>query len=118
MVHGVSVIWFPVSDMDRALEFYEQKLGLERVDVHEEWSELEANGLRIGLNARDEESTAGDGGGVLAFQADGDIEEAVEEMRSQGIEFAGGITEHPWGKIASFHDPDGNSLQLYQSPDE
>jgi predicted enzyme related to lactoylglutathione lyase len=24
-----------------------------------------------------------------------------------------GISEHPWGRIVTFKDPDGNDLQLY-----
>ena len=56
MVHGVSVVWFPVSDMARAREFYGGTLGLEELRSEGEWAEFEANGLRIGLNARNEES--------------------------------------------------------------
>ena len=33
-----------------------------------------------------------------------------------GVEFEGDVSEHPWGKIASFKDPDGNDLQLYEPP--
>jgi predicted enzyme related to lactoylglutathione lyase len=48
-----------------------------------------------------------------------DMERAVgfyEELRAQGVDFAGGISEHPWGRIAAMHDPEGNSLQLYEPP--
>lgn len=116
MVHGVSVVWFPVSDMDRARDFYGNTLGLEELSNEGEWAEFEANGLRIGLNARDEESAQGHGGGVLAFQPEGGIDGAVEELRGKGVEFAGEIADHPWGRVATFHDPDGNDLQLYEPP--
>ncbi len=116
MVHGVSVVWLPVTDIDRAVGFYRDTLGLEEHARQGEWAELEANGLRIGLNARESESTEGQGGAVLAFQPEGDLEDAVAELRERGVEFAGAIAEHPWGRIASFRDPDGNDLQLYAPP--
>lgn len=116
MVLGVSVVWLPVGDIARALEFYEGALGLEVKGREDEWAELDANGLTIGLNARDEESPSGEGGAVLAFQPDGGIEDAVSELEGKGVSFAGGVSEHPWGRIAAFKDPDGNDLQLYEAP--
>jgi len=40
----------------------------------------------------------------------------VRRLQGAGVEFVGGISEHPWGRIAAFHDPDGNSLELYEPP--
>ena len=53
------------------------------------WSELEANGLRLGLNASEGETPGGEGGAVVSFQPEGSLDEAVEELRAQGVEFAG-----------------------------
>lgn len=114
MVHGVSVVWLPVSDMGRAVQFYGETLGLSVREQQDEWAELEANGLRIGLNAR--ESPAGDGGAVIAFQPEDGLDAAFEELKANGVTFAGDISEHPWGRIAAFEDPDGNSLQLFEPP--
>jgi catechol 2,3-dioxygenase-like lactoylglutathione lyase family enzyme len=116
MVHGVAVIWFPVTDLDRSVEFYAETLGLDRLNQEDDWAELEANGLRVGLNARSEESPGGEGGGVLAFQPDDELEDVVAELEDKGVEFDGGVSEHPWGRVAAFHDPDGNALQLYEPP--
>lgn len=116
MVHGVSIIWLPVSDIGKAVGFYEGTLGLDRVDVQSEWAQLKTDGLNIGLNARKEEEPGGDGGAILAFSPEGELEAAVEEMKGQGVEFVDGISEHPWGRIANFKDPDGNNLQLYAPP--
>lgn len=116
MVSGVATVWFPVTDMDRAVGFYRDTLGLSVTQQEPEWAELKADGLTIGLNARDEESPAGDGGAVVAFRPDGEIEQAVEELKGQGVEFVGDISDHPWGRLASFKDPDGNDLQLYAPP--
>ena len=115
MVHGVAAVWVPVRDMERAVAFYRDVLGLKVNDTQDEWSDLEANGLKIGLNAR-EEVAGSEGGAVITFQPEGGLDEAVEELRGQGVEFSGGISDHDWGRIAPFKDSEGNDLQLFEEP--
>ena len=115
MASGVATVWVPVQDMDRAVKFYGETLGLTVKDTGSDWSEIEANGLMIGLNAR--EATSGGGGGaVITFQPDGSIDEEVSRLKSAGVEFTGGISDHPWGRIAPFKDTEGNDLQFYGPP--
>ncbi|MGI8749687.1 MAG: VOC family protein [Thermoleophilaceae bacterium] len=116
MVDGIATVWLPVTDMSRARNFYADVLGLEVEQADEEWSMLRAGQVLIGLNGREEESPRGSGGAVPAFKVSGSIEDAAEELSSRGVEVPGGVTEHPWGKIAPFKDPDGNDLQLYEAP--
>jgi predicted enzyme related to lactoylglutathione lyase len=116
MVKGISNVWLPVNDLQRALGFYRDTLGLTVRSEQDEWAELDAQGIRIGLNPRDSESPGGDGGAVIAFQPDGGLEEVVSQLEGKGVEFVGGIAEFSWGRVAAFQDPDGNSLQLYEPP--
>jgi predicted enzyme related to lactoylglutathione lyase len=116
MVHGVAAVWLPVDDMERAIGFYGDTLGLTVQRRDDDWAELDANGLLIGLNGRDDERPGGEGGAVVSFQPEGGLDEAVQELRDRGVDFAGGISEHAWGRIAAMHDPDGNALQLYEPP--
>lgn len=111
---GIDAVWLPVADMDRAVAFYRDTLGLEVLEHDGDWSEVTAGDQRIGLNAS--ESPAGDGGAVIAFGVEGDIADAVKTLEADGVEFAGGLSEHPWGSIAPFKDSEGNDLQLYQPP--
>jgi predicted enzyme related to lactoylglutathione lyase len=113
MIESIARIWLPVTEMERAVAFYRDSLGLDVVEHDGDWSEVTAGDQRIGLNAN--ESPAGDGGAVVAFKVD-DIDAAVEQMKGDGVEFADEISEHPWGRIAPFKDPDGNDLQLYAPP--
>lgn len=112
MALGVATVWLPVTDLDRAIGFYDG-LGLSTKSKDDDWAELEADGLTIGLNAH--ESPAGGGGAVIAFRVD-DIEAAVSEYEGKGVTFTDGVSKHPWGQIAPFQDPDGNDLQLYAAP--
>ena len=114
MVAGISVVWLPVTDVDRAVAFYRDRLGLEQVRREDDWAQLDANGLHIGLNAT--ENPSGDGGAVIAFQAEDELASAVQKLRNDGVEITGEISEHPWGRVATLKDPDGNDLQLYQPP--
>jgi predicted enzyme related to lactoylglutathione lyase len=114
MVAGISVVWLPVTDVGRSITFYRDQLGLEQLQREDDWAQLDAHGVRIGLNAT--ESPRGDGGAVIAFQAEDELESAVRELREHGVEIAGEISEHPWGRVATLKDPDGNDLQLYEPP--
>ena len=116
MIKGVAAVWLPVTDMERAVEFYGETLGMPVTQHDGDWSEVDANGLRIGLNGSEPESPHGDGGALVAFQPDGDLDAEVDRLKGAGVTFSDGISEHPWGRIVPFKDPDGNDLQLYAPP--
>jgi len=115
MVKGVANVWVPVRDMDRAIGFYRDTLGLDLVMDSPQWSELDANGLSLGLNAREPRGAAADGGAVISFRSE-DIDADVDELQRKGVQFTGTVTSYDWGRIAPFKDSEGNDLQLYSSP--
>ena len=116
MIKGVSSVWVPVEDMDRATAFYRDTLGLEITEHDGGWAEADANGVKIGLNAGEQEGAGADGGPVIAFEPSEGIDAAVEELRSRGVEFPAEISDHPWGRVATFEDSEGNDLQIYEPP--
>ena len=116
MAQGVASVWVPVGDMQRAVAFYGDTLGLDVQSTDGDWSEVDAGGVMIGLNAREETSSSGGGGAVISFQPDGSLEDEVARLRDAGVEFTGEISEHPWGRIVPFRDSEGNDLQLYAPP--
>ena len=115
-VKGMANVWVPVQDTDRAVNFYENTLGLPVVKRDGPWAEVDANGIRIGLNGREPKGTQAGGGPVLTFQPDGTLEETVEQLKSQGVEFPAEISNHDWGRVVTFKDSEGNDLQLYAPP--
>jgi hypothetical protein len=40
----------------------------------------------------------------------------VEVPEERGAEFAAGVSDHAWGRVAAFEDPDGSGLRLYEPP--
>jgi catechol 2,3-dioxygenase len=107
-------VWFWVSDMDRAVAFYGDVLGLELVHRHDdEWAEFRSGDSRIGLHG------TGDGkerphGGTVVFRVD-DLAEAKFALQLRGVRFdepVGEVAGH--ARFATFHDPDGNDVQLIE----
>jgi predicted enzyme related to lactoylglutathione lyase len=116
MASGIATVWVPVNDMDRAVRFYRDTLGLDARSVGEDWSEIDANGLTIGLNAREKAISGESGGAVITFQPDGSIDDEVSRLREAGVNFTGEISAHIWGRLAPFTDTEGNDLQFYAPP--
>jgi predicted enzyme related to lactoylglutathione lyase len=115
-VSGVAAVWVPVEHMQRAIAFYGDTLGLPVQKHDDDWAEVDANGLRVGLNAREAEGASDRGGAVISFQPEGGIEEAKQQLEANGVAFPAEISDHPWGRIATFKDSEGNDLQLYSPP--
>lgn len=116
MVSGVANVWVPVTDVERALAFYRDTLGFSEKKHDGQWAEVDAGGLNIGLNGREPEGAGSGGGLVITFQPEGSLEDQVQELQGKGVEFPTGISEHEWGRVVTFKDPDGNDLQLYEPP--
>ena len=116
MVEGVANVWAPVEDIERALDFYTNALGFSVIKQDGPWAEIDANGLNIGLNAREPQGAHSGGGPVITFQPETDLEAAVEDLKGKGVEFPAEISEHEWGRVATFKDSECNDLQLYEPP--
>ena len=116
MLEGVAVVWMPVQNMERAKGFYGGTLGLSVTNEDGDWAEVDANGLTIGLNGREPEGAGAEGGPVVTFQPQAGLEKTLEDLQNQGVAIPAGISEHPWGRVATFKDSEGNNVQLYESP--
>lgn len=114
MAKGVATVWLPVEDMARAVQFYGQTLNLTVTSEGDDWSEIDANGVTIGLNAREATRPTASGGAVISFQPDVELYQEVVRLSEAGVEFAGDVAQHSWGRVATFKDTEGNDLQLYE----
>ncbi|MHA7144318.1 VOC family protein [Arthrobacter sp. TmT3-37] len=117
MAQGIAAVWVPVEDMDRAVAFYRDTLGLSVTMQDTDWTEIDAGGLTIGLNARENTHGGSGGGAVISFSPEGSIEDEVQRIAARGgASIEGEISEYPWGRILPFKDSEGNDLQLYSPP--
>lgn len=110
---GIATVF--VSDMDRAVQFYTDLLGLKlELRFGNQWSSIKApNGLVIGLHPASSENPAGRKGSMtIGFDLDEPIDQVVERLKKKGVSFRGGIFEDNASRIAYFADPDGNEFYI------
>jgi catechol 2,3-dioxygenase-like lactoylglutathione lyase family enzyme len=113
MLGDADLVYFFVSDMDRAVAFYRDVLELElSYRSGEEWAQLVAGSVQVGLHG------AGSGpvrpGGTLAFTVP-DLDTAKVKLTTRGVEVGhegGGEGRGP--RFVEFNDPDGNVLALFE----
>jgi catechol 2,3-dioxygenase-like lactoylglutathione lyase family enzyme len=103
-----------VSNMDAAVHFYSEILGLRLVyRFGDHWASVEAKGLTIGLHPDSGASRAGRKGGMeIGLELEGSIHDAVRALEAKGVKFQGPIREDQAGSYAYLDDPDGNSLYI------
>ena len=116
-----------VSDMDRAREFYEGKLGLlVGIDSGDNVQYRCGEGSVMHVYLSPEH--AGKSTATLAGWGADDVEEVVDELTSKGVAFErydegpiitderGIATFEGGAKVAYFRDPDGNTLSIARAP--
>ena len=115
MIRGGNATIF-VTDMDRAVAFYTEVLGLSltfRAGDH--WASIDAgDGFQIGLHPAGPRSpsAAAEGAVTVGLAVDQPIDEVVSILRRRGVSFRGPVADEGQLKIAYFTDPDGNGLYL------
>lgn len=108
------IIW--TDDLERLLPFYRDKLGL-KTQTEGDFAIFEIGGkqpLALGKHSEVSGKTKEPYRMMVNLAVD-DIQATYEELKGKGVEFTrppeqdmGGVT------IATFQDPDGNTLQLFQ----
>jgi len=113
----IEVISVPVSDQNAAKEFY-LKIGFQLIAEApmgdgNTWVQLGLPGQATSISLVNwfPKSPAGTLQG-LVLKTD-DIKKEVDGLKSKGVDVQP-IDDTPWGKFASFNDPDGNGLILRQ----
>jgi predicted enzyme related to lactoylglutathione lyase len=118
-------VWYVnlfVRDLERAVDFYQNKLGLPLRfrDDRFGYAAFATPGAGLSLARVDPDDQ-----GALVGRHTGvglgvpDIHAAHAELAGRGVEFTMAPTRQPWGGLlATFRDPDGNVLYLDQLREE
>ena len=107
-----------VSDLSRALGWYQEVLGFEMLHhvAKTGWAELQTpvSGVRVGLTEVEAMPSPG-GGAVLTFGVR-DLGAARARLDARDdVRFDGETcTIEGWVRLATIYDPDGNTLMLYE----
>jgi catechol 2,3-dioxygenase-like lactoylglutathione lyase family enzyme len=117
----IELIHVPVSDVDRAIEFYESRCGF-----HVDHDQTPMPGLRfVQVTPPGSACSIAFGTGLGDTLAPGtldviqavipDADAALAQLRAAGVD-AEGVDEQAWGRFVTFRDPDGNRWNLQQIP--
>jgi catechol 2,3-dioxygenase-like lactoylglutathione lyase family enzyme len=125
MIKDVSLTGIFVNDQEAALDFYTNKLGLEKIQDEPygegaRWITVSPAEMRIRIVLKKaehdhEKAMVGrsDGAPVLTLGTD-DVRAAYEELRARCVRFLGEPYRYPWGLAAILLDQDGNPVLLQQ----
>ncbi|MDR2294756.1 MAG: VOC family protein [Microbacterium sp.] len=117
----IEVIFVPVTDVDRAKEFYVDKLGFnpdhdQRVNEGLRFVQLTPPGSACSIAIGEGLGHTIEPGGLDAIMAViPDADAFLAEMREKGVE-ADGVDEQAWGRFVTVKDPDGNTWTFQQLP--
>jgi predicted enzyme related to lactoylglutathione lyase len=117
MITGGNATVF-VSNMDRAVQFYTEVLGLKLTNrFGDNWATIDAGkGLTIGLHPASPKYPApGTKGGImLGMEIEGTIEKAVASLGKTGVHFRDSVVKTEAGNFVHLEDPDGNDIYLWE----
>jgi predicted enzyme related to lactoylglutathione lyase len=114
IVTGLDLVFYWVTDMDRAVVFYRDMLGLSlsRRDG-ENWAEFDSGGRRFALHGVGEGQSVTPGGATAVFSVD-DLDQSKQRLSGQGVSFDHEGDVQGYARFASCRDPDGNTIQLIE----
>ena len=114
MIKRIWDVTFTVSDLRRAVRFYEEVLGLQKKYEFKDYAGFDCGGVEIGLKTWGGLEKPRKGEPCVNFLVE-DVDEAYKTLRQRGVAFLKEPDDTPWGgRIALFTDPDGNLLQITQ----
>lgn len=104
-----------VSDMNRSIEFYRDRLGLPLKNQSPEWSEFFLKGTKLALhvNKRLRDKMSSRIGILIGFMVL-DMDETSKILKARGVKFIKEPKDENFGKHAIIEDPDGYMISLVQ----
>lgn len=104
----VSHIWFLVEDLDRAIRFFGDVLGLRLLEARKGAARFDAGNLAIGLFQADEA-----GAPIVTFRLEKGVEKFHQYLRKQDVRSK--VVDLDFiGKVLALEDPDGHLLWVHQ----
>jgi catechol 2,3-dioxygenase-like lactoylglutathione lyase family enzyme len=118
-ITAVQLFSLPVADQDRARDFYVETLGFTLVSDTEmapgmRWVQVAPPGSQTSITLVTWFPTMPAGSVKGTVLETDDLDGDVARLESLGVA-VGEIDSQPWGRFATFDDPDGNGIVLQSS---
>lgn len=118
MIRGVFLSWIVVENLENAVYFYTQKLGLnlKNLDTANGWAELQGKeGGILGLSEQNSQFHLKAGTNAIVTIAVHCVEESRKLLSDKGVKLCGDVIQLPGNiKLQTFWDLDGNMMQLIE----
>lgn len=116
-IKRVGNVILAVKDLDKSLEFYHEILGLPIKMQRRSWIDLGTTGALLSLHpaslAAEHSGGSIDNGITIGFLV-GDVQSALDELRSHGVRVYRNIVARAAGKNAIVYDPDEYLISLFE----
>ncbi|HWC69708.1 MAG TPA: VOC family protein [Actinomycetota bacterium] len=116
-VDGIGGFFFVAEDAEALAAWYAEHLGVDPPPTSYEgtvWTQREGPTVFAPFGAGDADSPyLGKAGWGINFRI-GDLDAMVTQLRGAGIDVTVDDEEYPNGRFAQLHDPEGNSIQLWE----
>ena len=117
MFEKIAFFHYCTQDLNKALHFYRDILGLKLLVQNEEWIEFEVGGQRLALRLVDPWTTTSEPSNKAMIWLEANpIEKTITKLKDNNINFINKLSVLSYGKTAIFQDPDGNPIGLYEPP--
>jgi len=112
MIGSVDHVYYWTHDLDAAVAFYSNVVGLPVVRREGDgWAELDAGSIRFALHATYDATLTS---GTVVFRVE-DLETARWTLEERGAVFDERVGEVAgYARFATFRDPDGNAVQIIE----
>jgi catechol 2,3-dioxygenase-like lactoylglutathione lyase family enzyme len=119
-IDKIQLVSVPVSDQDKAKDFYVETLGLELVRDNpmgpdQRWVQVAPAGAATGITLVTWFPSMPPGSSKGLVLETGDVDGEVDRLRASGVA-VDGPQDAPWGRFATLDDPDGNGIVLAGPP--
>ena len=106
----VGAVILLVSNMDRAIKFYRDTLGLVVKKISDEWTEFFTSGTVLALHPA--KTKVKHNPNMLVGFMVSDLDSIANSLRSKNIKFFKEPKEESFGKHAIIEDPDGHLISI------
>jgi predicted enzyme related to lactoylglutathione lyase len=115
MITEIAFTGTPVTDIQRAREFYEGALGLKpaMVSAGGMWVEYEVGGATLGLGCYGDAWKPAQQGTCVAFEVD-DLDAEIARLKARGVKIFMEAMAAPVCRFAIICDPDDNHVMLHK----